>query len=65
MLPFMVNGAWCSNAWRGAAEVSSGRSSGAGRYARSAKDQRSRTRQRLWMLDDHVACAEREVEIGA
>jgi|SRR3972149_6119308 len=62
---FVVNGARCSNASRNAAEVSSGRSSGTIREDWSAKDQRSRTGQRLVMLDVHGACAKREVSFGA
>ena len=58
------SGARCSNAGRNAAEVSSGRSSDARREAQSAKDQRSRTRQRLFALDVHGACAKREVGNG-
>ncbi len=62
---FVKNGARCSNAARNAAEVSSGRGSEAIMDGRLAKDQRSRTRQRLLVLDAHEACAKREVGIGA
>ena len=58
------SGARCSNAARSATEVSSGRSSDVHREAQSAKDQRSRTRQRLFALDVHEACVKREVSIG-
>lgn len=46
------------------AEVSSGHSSGDGRSAIHAKDQRNRTGQRLAVLDHHAACVMREVRTG-
>jgi hypothetical protein len=61
---FDENGARCSNTGRNAAEVSSGRSSDACREVQTAKDQRSRARQRLFALDVHEACAKREVSSG-
>jgi hypothetical protein len=62
---FVENSARCSNAWRNTTEVSSGRSSETILDDRIAKDQRSRTRQRLLVLDIHEACDRREVSIGA
>ena len=53
-----------SNARRVVAEVSSGHSSGEGRSAISAKDQRNRTGQRLAVLGYHAACVTREGIIG-
>ena len=61
---FVVNGARCSNAPRNAAEVSSGHSSDARKEVQITKDQRSRTRQRLFVLGSHEACAKREVSTG-
>lgn len=54
-----------SNARRDETEVSSGRSSETILDDRIAKDQRSRTGQRLFVLDSHGACDQREVSIGA
>jgi hypothetical protein len=62
---FAMNGAQCSNIWRNLAEVSSGRSSDARREVQIAKDQRSRTRQRLVVFGVHGACVKREVGSGA
>jgi hypothetical protein len=62
---FDVNHAQHSNVGRDETEVSSGRSSETILDDRIAKDQRSRTGQRLLMLDDHEACDRREVSIGA
>jgi hypothetical protein len=56
---FDENGARCSNTGRNAAEVSSGRSSDARREAPIAKDQRSRTGQRLWALDTEADVIDR------
>ena len=54
----------CGNARREWTEVSSGHSSGEGRSAIHAKDQRNRTGQRLAVLDHHAACVTREVRTG-
>lgn len=54
-----------SNVRRDEAEVSSGRSSETITDDRRAKDQRSRTRQRLLMLDACVTRDRREVSVGA
>lgn len=59
------SGARCSNAWCNTSAVSSGRSSETVMDDRIAKDQRSRTGQRLFVLDACVACDRREVSIGA
>lgn len=59
-----VNSAQCSDVLRVVSEVSSGRSSGVGRIANNAKDQRSRTGQRLVALVPRAACAKREVRNG-
>jgi hypothetical protein len=61
---FTMNSAQCSDVLRVVSEVSSGRSSGDGRSAIQAKDQRSRTRQRLVVLVPRAACAKREVRNG-
>ena len=53
-----------SNVVRVVAEVSSGHSSGEGRSAIHAKDQRNRTGQRLAVLGNHAACVMREVRTG-
>jgi hypothetical protein len=62
---FDENGARCSNAWRNTIEVSSGRSSGLVLDDRIVKDQRSRTGQRLFVLDACSARDRREVSSGA
>ena len=54
-----------SNGWRDETEVSSGRSSETVMDDRIVKDQRSRTGQRLLVLDVHEACDRREVSVGA
>lgn len=54
-----------SNVCRDETEVSSGRSSSSVLEDRIAKDQRSRTRQRRFVLDVHGACDRREVSSGA
>ena len=54
----------CGNARRAWTEVSSGHSSGEGRSAIHAKDQRNRTGQHLAVLDHHAACVPREVRTG-
>lgn len=61
---FGVNRAPRRKARRDVSEVSSGRSSGEGRDAIKAKDQRSRTRQHLVALGFHAACVKREVSAG-
>ncbi len=61
---FAMNSAQCSDVLRVVSEVSSGHSSVEGRRANNAKDQRSRTRQRLAGLVPRVACAKREVRNG-
>jgi hypothetical protein len=62
--PKVTHSTTCGNARREWTEVSSGHSSGEGRSALHAKDQRNRTGQRLAVLDHHVACVTREVRIG-
>jgi hypothetical protein len=61
---FVENSAPHSNGRRDVSEVSSDHSSGGGRIAAHAKDQRNRTGQRLVRLGVHAACAQREVDTG-
>ena len=62
---FDESSARCSNAWRNTTEVSSGRSSWFVMDDELTKDQRSRTRQRLFVLDACGARDRREVSLGA